>query len=57
MKRKTLKGTVIDRIEKVKPVIRSKVEYPFGIIKEVFGYVGVRFKGIGRDAKAANMQS
>jgi hypothetical protein len=57
VKRKTLKGTVIGKIERVKSVICSKVEYPFGIIKEVFGYVGVRFKGIGRNAKAVYMQS
>lgn len=55
-KRKKFKDTAIDAIEKVKSTIRSKVEYPFGIIKGIWKYAKVRYKGLRKNAEAAYMK-
>ena len=55
-KRKKFKGTAIDVIEKAKSAIRSKVEYPFGIFKNIWGYTKVRYKGLRKNAEAAYMK-
>lgn len=36
------------RAEKRKAQVRARVEHPFRIVKCVFGYVKVRFKGLAR---------
>lgn len=55
-KRKKIKGTIIDNVEKAKSSIRSKVEYAFRIIKEQFKYRKVRYKGLMKNAEAAYMK-
>ena len=40
-------------MEKQKSRVRSKVEYPFLIIKRIFGYRKVRYKGISKNEKHA----
>ena len=37
------------RAEKRKAQIRARVEHPFRIVKCVFGYVKVRFKGLAKN--------
>jgi len=36
-------------IEKAKASIRAKVEHPFHVIKNLFGYRKVRYKGLARN--------
>ena len=38
--------TLIDKAEKIKAGIRTKVEHPFRVIKRQFGYVKVRYRGL-----------
>jgi len=42
-------------IEKQKSRVRSKVEYPFLIIKRIFGYRKVRYRGIAKNREHAFM--
>jgi transposase, IS5 family len=37
---------LIDKAEKLKTGIRSKVEYPFRVIKHKFGFLKVRYHGL-----------
>lgn len=55
-KRKKIKGTAMDIVEKVKSGIRAVVEFPFRIIKEQFKYRKVRYKGLRKNAEAAYMK-
>lgn len=55
-KRKKFKGTVIDKIEKMKSAVRSVVEFPFRIIKVQFNYRKVRYKGLRKNAEAIYMK-
>jgi len=52
-KRKTLSdcsaGQMLELLEKVKAIIRSKVEHPFRVIKRQFGFTKVRYKGMGKN--------
>jgi len=45
---------VVDEVEKAKnhtkSRVRAKVEHPFGIIKRVFGFVCVRYRGLAKNA-------
>ena len=45
---------VVDEVEKAKnhtkSRVRAKVEHPFGIIKRVFGFACVRYRGLGKNA-------
>ena len=40
----------IDQIEKLKASIRAKVEHPFHIVKNLFRYKKVSYKGIAKNA-------
>jgi len=42
-------GQTLELLEKVKASIRAKVEHPFRIIKQQFGFTKVRFKGMGKN--------
>jgi len=46
------KGTrrIVDRIEKLKASIRSKVEHPFRVVKCQFGYAKVRYRGLAKNS-------
>lgn len=53
-KRKTLDlghrmGAVLDKLEQVKARIRAKVEHPFRVIKQQFGHVKVRYRGLAKN--------
>ena len=37
------------KIEKAKASIRAKVEHPFHVIKNLFGYRKVRYKGLAKN--------
>jgi IS5 family transposase len=37
---------------RIKPKVRAKVEHLFGVIKRVFGYVKVRYRGLDKNAQA-----
>ncbi|GGY10887.1 IS5 family transposase [Litchfieldella qijiaojingensis] len=41
--------TLLLEIEKAKASVRSKVEYPFHVLKNLFGYRKVRYKGLAKN--------
>lgn len=45
----------IDQIEKLKAGIRAKMEHPFHIIKNLFKYKKVSYKGIAKNAARHTM--
>jgi IS5 family transposase len=45
-----LLAQAIDQIEKLKASIRAKVEHPFHIVKNLFKYKKVSYKGIAKNA-------
>ena len=40
---------VAERVKKVKASIRAKVEHPFRVIKQQFGFKKVRYRGLGEE--------
>jgi transposase, IS5 family len=42
-------GQALEQLEKLKASIRSKVEYPFRIIKRQFGFTKVRYRGMAKN--------
>jgi transposase, IS5 family len=40
---------LIDQLERTKASIRAKVEHPFRVIKQQFGYVRVRYRGLKKN--------
>jgi IS5 family transposase len=58
-KRKVLTQSADDRwaetVEKVKAKIRAKVEHPFRVIKQQFGFNKVRYKGLGKNTSQLYM--
>jgi IS5 family transposase len=43
-------GQLSEELEKLKASVRAKVEHPFRVIKRQFGYVKVRYRGLGKNA-------
>lgn len=43
---------LIERHEKIKASIRAKVEHPFRVLKQQFGYVKVRYRGLKKNTAA-----
>ena len=41
--------TLIEQHEKIKASIRAKVEHPFRVLKQQFGYVKVRYRGLKKN--------
>jgi len=39
-------GQLTEQVEKIKASIRAKVEHPFRVIKQQFGHVKVRYRGL-----------
>jgi transposase, IS5 family len=39
----------IDQVEKIKASIRAKVEHPFRLIKQQFGYTKLRYRGLAKN--------
>jgi IS5 family transposase len=44
-----------ETVEKVKAKIRAKVEHPFRVIKQQFGFSKVRYKGLGKNTSQLYM--
>lgn len=42
-------GQLLDRLERAKASIRSKVEHPFRVLKRQFGYAKVRYRGLRKN--------
>ena len=40
---------LIDQLERTKACIRAKVEHPFRVLKQQFGYVKVRYRGLKKN--------
>ena len=40
---------LIDEYERTKASIRAKVEHPFRVLKQQFGYVKVRYRGLKKN--------
>ncbi len=47
-KAKTI-DNLIDQVERIKASVRSKVEHPFRVIKQQFGHVKVRYRGLKKN--------
>ena len=40
---------LIDQLERTKASFRAKVEHPFRVLKQQFGYVKVRYRGLKKN--------
>jgi len=40
---------LIDQLERTKASIRARVEHPFRVLKQQFGYVKVRYRGLKKN--------
>ena len=40
------RGSLLDKAEKLKASVRARVEHPFRVIKRQFGFVKVRYRGL-----------
>jgi transposase, IS5 family len=40
---------VAERVEKMKASIRAKVEHPFRVLKQQFGFTKVRYRGLAKN--------
>ena len=45
----------IDELEKLKASIRAKAEHPFRVIKQQFGFITVRFRGMAKNTARLHM--
>ena len=46
---------VLDKIEQLKASIRAKVEHPFRVVKQQFGYAKVRYRGLAKNTARLTM--
>ena len=46
---------VAERVEKMKASIRAKVEHPFRVIKQQFGFTKVRYRGLAKNTNTAQI--
>ena len=44
-----LLGELIDKLEHLKASVRAKVEHPFRVIKQHFGYAKTRYRGLAKN--------
>ena len=42
-------GAMLDQLEKIKASICAKVEHPFRVVKQQFGYTKVRYRGLAKN--------
>jgi transposase, IS5 family len=40
---------LLDQVKKIKASIRAKVEHPFRVIKQPFGFIEVRYRGMKKN--------
>ena len=50
-----LLGELIDKAEHLKASVRAKVEHPFRVIKQQFGYAKTRYRGLGKNTARLTM--
>jgi transposase, IS5 family len=48
-------GEVLDKLEKLKASVRAKVEHPFRVVKQQFGYAKVRYRGLAKNTARLTM--
>jgi len=48
-------GQVLDKLEKLKASVRAKVEHPFRVVKQQFGYANVRYRGLAKNTARLTM--
>lgn len=48
-------GRIIDKIEYLKASVRAKVEHPFRVVKQQFGYAKVRYRGLAKNTARLTM--
>jgi transposase, IS5 family len=48
-------GRILDEIERLKARVRARVEHPFRVIKQQFGYAKVRYRGLAKNTSRLTM--
>lgn len=46
---------LVDHLEKLKASVRAKVEHPFRVVKQQFGYAKVRYRGLAKNTARLTM--
>jgi len=46
---------LLEKAEKLKASIRAKVEHPFRLVKQQFGYTKVRYRGLAKNTARLTM--
>ena len=46
---------LIEQVEKLKASVRAKVEHPFRVLKQQFGYARVRYRGLAKNTARITM--
>ena len=42
-------GRLLNEVERLKPCVRAKVEHPFRVLKQQFGFTKVRYRGLKKN--------
>lgn len=48
-------GELLDKAEQLKASVRAKVEHPFRVVKQQFGYAKVRYRGLAKNTARLTM--
>ena len=51
----TVEGRILDAFERLKAQARAKVEHPFRVVKQQFGYAKVRYRGLAKNTARLTM--
>jgi len=46
---------LLDKVEQLKASVRAKVEHPFRVVKQQFGYAKVRYRGLAKNTARLTM--
>ena len=46
---------LMDKVEQLKASVRAKVEHPFRVVKQQFGYAKVRYRGLAKNTARLTM--
>ena len=52
---KSRRDRLLEKVEKLKASVRAKVEHPFRVIKQQFGYAKVRYRGLAKNTARLTM--
>jgi IS5 family transposase len=52
---KNRRDRLLEKVEKLKASVRAKVEHPFRVIKQQFGYAKVRYRGLAKNTARLTM--